>query len=208
LGLLVSNYIEISRPGDIQVRALTLSFFVSVLWISTTVAQNSTVAKPYESVDAYQIYSLLLPQEESYGFAKSTLVIQEETASNAAVEGACLSAEVANRFKGAISDYRRSQTKNWHLQRQFQIEKPYEIVDKATIGPLLKGGWDRYHDQYPRSGGYIFMSAVGFNKNKTLAIVYTGSICGGLCGRAQFHLLEKTQGHWKEVPAETCVTFS
>jgi hypothetical protein len=115
---------------------------------------------------------------------------------------------MANRFKGAISDYRRLQTKKWHLQRQFQIEKPYEIVNKETIALLLKGGWDGYSDQYPSSGGYIFMSAAGFNKNKTLAIVYTGSICGGLCGRAQFHLLEKVQGHWKEVPAATCVMVS
>jgi hypothetical protein len=193
-------------------RTLALSLIVSVLWIFTTVAQDSSAAQPYEVDDAYQIYSLLLPQEESYGFAKGTLIIQEETASNAAVSGACLSSEVANRFKDAIYDYKRSQAKKWLLKRQFQIEKPYEIVNKESMTLLFKGhgldGWDAYYDHYPRSGGYVFMSAVGFNKNKTLAIVYTGSICGGLCGRAQFHLVEKLQGHWKEVPAVTCVTVS
>jgi hypothetical protein len=191
-----------------QKRTLNLSLAVVVLCISTASAQDPSLPKPYESTDAYQIYSLLLPQEESYGFAKSTLIIQQETASHAAVNGACLSSEVASRFKGAISDYQRLQKTKWLLQRQFNIEKPYEIVNSDTIVLVLKSEWDAYYDRYPRSGGYIFMSAVGFNKNKTLAIVYTGSICGGLCGRAQFHLLEKVRDHWKEVPAVTCVTVS
>jgi len=38
-------------------------------------------AKTYDVEDAYRIYSLLLPHEESYGFAKATLIIQEETVS-------------------------------------------------------------------------------------------------------------------------------
>jgi hypothetical protein len=189
-------------------RVLNSSLVVVMLWISATGAQDSSLAKPYESADAYKIYSLLLPQEESYAFAKGTLIIRQETASNAAVEGACLSSELANRFKGAISDYRHSPKTKWLLQRQFDIGKPYEIVSSETIALVLKSGWDAYYDRHPRSGGYIFMSAVGFNKDKTLAIVYTGSICGGLCGRAQFHLLEKVQDHWKEEPAATCVAVS
>ena len=191
-----------------QIRSLNLSLAVAVLWISTTGAQDSSLATPSESPDAYQIYSLLLPQEESYGFAKSTLIIQQETTSNAAVEGACLSTDVTNRFKGAIADFRRAQKTKWLLQRRFDINRPYEIVSSDTIALVLKSDWDAYYDRYPKSGGYIFMSAVGFNKNKTLAIVYTGSICGGLCGRALFHLLEKVRDHWKEVPAATCVTVS
>jgi hypothetical protein len=192
-------------------RALALSLIVSVLWIGTPVAQDSSAAQAYEAADDYQIYSLLIPQQESYGFAKGTLIIQEETASNAEVSGACLSPDVVRRFKGAISDYRRSQTKKRLLKRQFQIEKPYEIVNEQTLNLLRGHGvdpWDVYYDHYPRSGGWIFMSPVGFNKNKTLAIVYMGSICGGLCGRAQFYLLEKVRGHWKEVPTATCVVVS
>ena len=52
------------------------------------------------------------------------------------------------------------------------------------------------------------MSAVGFNKETTLAVVYTGSSCGGLCGSWSFHLLEKTDGKWKEAPGVTCSMVS
>jgi hypothetical protein len=59
----------------------TLSFvlIVPVLGIVTAMPQEPSAAQPYVESDAYQIYSLLLPQEESYGFAEGTLIIQEET---------------------------------------------------------------------------------------------------------------------------------
>ena len=192
-------------------RTLSLTPIVLVLGVVTVMPQEPSAAKPYDDSDAYQIYSVLIPQEESYGFAKGTLIIQEETASNAPVVGACLDAETVKQFKVAISDYERSRTKPWLLNRHFQIEKPYEIVNKQTLALLRGHGldrWDDYYDRYPQSGGWVFLSPIGFNKTKTQAIVYTGSICGGLCGRSGFHVLEKVHGQWKEVPGVTCVTVS
>jgi hypothetical protein len=52
------------------------------------------------------------------------------------------------------------------------------------------------------------MSAVGLNQEKTRAVVYTGSSCGGLCGRWSFHLLDKLDGNWKTVPGVTCSAVS
>ena len=192
-------------------RTLFFVLIVSVFGMVTAMPQEPSAAQPYEEPDAYQIYSLLLPREESYGFAKGTLIIQEEAVSNAAAGGACLNSALAKQFGVAISDYERSRKKTRLLKRHFQIEKPYEIVNKQTLA-LFRGhgldSWDEYYDRYPQSGGYVFMSPVGFNKKKTQAVVYTGSICGGLCGRAQFHLFEKIRGEWKEVPGVTCVTVS
>lgn len=123
--------------------------------------QEPSAAQPYEEPDAYQIYSLLPPQQESYGFAKGTLVIQEETVDSAAVGGACPSPEVSKRFNDAASDYERVRTKRRFLQRQFKIEKPYEIADSKKIARLEASDQPR-----PRSGGHIFMSPVGFNNRK------------------------------------------
>lgn len=184
-------------------RTLSFALIVPILGIVTGMLQDPSAALPYDEPDAYQIYSLLLPEEESYHFAKGALIIQEETASNAVVGGACLNPETAKKFKGAISDYERSRTKPFFLQRQFKIEKPYEIVNSKTIARLEASDQPR-----PKSGGHIFMSPVGFNRGKTLAIVYIGSICGGLCGRSEFHLLTKVNGPWKEVSGVTCVTVS
>jgi len=178
-------------------RAPRLGLIVVVLNVLTAVAQNPIASRPYDAPEAYRIYSLLIAREEASG-TKVPLVIREETDTSAsAVGGACLSPEAAKRFKDSISDLERLRTKLWRLQRHFQIERPYEIVSGKDLA-----------SRAPLSGGYSFMSPVGFNKNKTLAIVYYGSICGGLCGQEKFHLLEKINGQWKEVPGVTGVTVS
>ena len=177
-------------------------------WSVIAAGQAPVAAKAYDVEDAYQIYSLLLPNEESYGFAKGTLIIQEGTVSNP-VSLQCVTPEAASRFKDAIADYKLLSSKQWLLQRRFQTAKPYEIVSSNDITVAFKdGGWDGFYKRYPDSGGYIVMSAVGFNKEITRAIVYTGSSCGGLCGSWRFHLLEKIDGKWKEVPGVTCAMYS
>jgi hypothetical protein len=171
-------------------------------------AQDLSSARPYDIAEAYQIYSLLLPHEESYGFGKGTLVIQEDTVSHT-LETVCFDPNSASRFKDALADYSYVQKRAWLLQRRFQIEKPYEL---DTVNLLFKergaDGWRDFYKRYPDSGGFIIQSPVGFNKAKTLAVVYTGSSCGGLCGLWRFHLLEKANGKWKEVPGVTCITVS
>ena len=63
---------------------------------------------------------------------------------------ACISLEVACQFKDAITDYNRVNLKRWSLQRQFQIDKPYEIVSPDTVGVLFKQGlWKAFEERYP-----------------------------------------------------------
>ena len=182
-----------------------------LLLLSGSFAQDSPAPKSYDIDEAYQIYNLLLPHEESYGFAKGTIVIQEDTVSHP-LEAACFDPKSASKFKDALVDYKNNQTSKWLLGRRFQIERNYELVNSDTINLLFKehgvDGWRDFYSRYPNSGGFIIMSPVGFNKAKTLAVVYTGSSCGGLCGSWRFHLLEKLDGKWKEVPGVTCSTVS
>jgi hypothetical protein len=189
-----------------EIRSLVVA---CLCWSAIAAGQSSVSAKTYDVEDAYQIYSLLLPHEESYSFAKGTLIIQEETELMRDGSEPCVTPEAASRFKEAIADYKRLNTRPWLLQRQFQIEKSYEIVSSETIGIVFRsGGWDGFPKRYPESAGYIIMSAVGFNKEKTLAVVYSGSSCGSLCGSWRFHLLAKIDGYWKEVTGVTCTTVS
>jgi hypothetical protein len=170
--------------------------------------QTSDTAKTYVE-EAYKLYSLLLPQQESYRFAKGTLIIQEDTVTNEAASHPCLTPEAASRFKDAITDYMSRNRQPRLLKRQFQINKAYELVSSDTIEALFnQGSWDSFFLRYPDSAGYITISAVGFNKDKTRAVLYMGNSCGGLCGSWGFHLLEKTDGKWKSSPGVTCFTAS
>jgi hypothetical protein len=177
-------------------------------WSAIAAGQTSVALKPYEVEDAYQIYSLLLPHEESYSYAKGELIIQQDTEQKHEALSSCLTVEAANKFKDAISDLTIWRTRvgfcrgSLKLQNrtiwsaQLRLAKSFDNCPVVGIVP---------NKRYPDSGGYFIVSLVGFNKNKTQAIVYTGSTCASLCGRWGFHLLEKVQGKWKE---ESGVTAS
>lgn len=194
------------RCDHATTRVVTVAFF---LCSSNAVAQHPTAAEPYHATEAYLVYSVLLPHEEAVESATGTLVVREETVSNPEAPEPCSTPESAVKFKDAIAGYKQENGKPWLLQREFQSEKPYEIVNSDTLDVLLKqDGWDAFYRRYPGSGGYVILSAVGFNPAKTQAIAYTGSACGSLCGTWRWHLMEKIAGKWKESPGVSCVTVS
>jgi hypothetical protein len=102
-----------------------MGFFSSIVLASILCvcvsAENKTAAE-YDDQDAYAIYSLLLPSEQSYGFAKGTIVIRQETGTPVNPDDRCLTAEAASEFKDAIQGYKR-QTAPMLLQRRFEIDK-------------------------------------------------------------------------------------
>jgi hypothetical protein len=203
-----------SKPCRMETSRMRIAIHIPLVLISLSsglMAQDVSAAKPYDVDEAYQVYSVLLPHEESYGFAKGTLVIQKETVSHS-IESGCFDSKSASRFRDALTDYSNMQMGKWLLQKNFRIEKSYDLVSSETINLLFKergvAGWQDFYHRYPNSGGFIIMSPVGFNKTKTLAVVYTGSSCSGLCGRWGFHLLEKSDGKWREVPGVSCFTVS
>jgi hypothetical protein len=178
---------------------LTVSLTVLLLSVASPVAQESPATQPYDDADAYRIYSLLLPHEEAYSFAKDALMIQENAVPED-ISGACLRQTDASRFKGAIAGYNRTNKTKWLFQRQFQIAKPYRIVSAKVISAL---------PDHPQGAvSFVRMSAVGFNREKTQAIVFVKSSCGGLCGPWRFHILKKAHGKWSEIPVAMCVGAS
>jgi hypothetical protein len=77
----------------------------------------------------------------------------------------------------------------------------------TSAGPM---GWDAFYGAYPKSRGYLRVSAVGFDKAHDHAIVYMAHACGGLCGQAGYHFLERTADGWKGacLDVSTCMVVS
>src|ERR1035438_4288076 len=113
-----------------------------LLGSSGVTAQSDVTPQVYADTEAYRVYSVLLPHEESAELAKGTLVIQEESQVDPEPPETCLPNEDRQKFAEAIADYKRVNRKPWLLQRHFEVQNPYQIVSTETIHVLLKqGGW-------------------------------------------------------------------
>ena len=180
-------------------RTSAAPLFIFSLLTATGGSQVSAHPQPYNIAEAYKIYSLLIPREPSYAFGKDKVLIREE-----AVEGGspCLTTSAAKKFADAVVAFNRLRQKKWVLQPRFQLDKPYKLIGPEEIKALP--------DYPPQSAAasYVEMSTVGFNRDKTQAVLFMGSPCGGLCGEWRFHLFEKVHGKWQEVPGVSCSMFS
>jgi hypothetical protein len=180
------------------------SFLPLFLFVASTFLQSQRASEiaeqPYDVDEAYAVYSAVLPDEWTVraGHAKR-LVISSETA----FLGTCLTPEEESKGRQApaIADYHRANQKRWTLLPQFKIELPYALVPRekltaffTTAGP---GGWAQFYERYPDSAGWIEFSAVGFNQDKTLAVLYVAHHCGGVCGGGTIRALQKKDGKWQ-----------
>ncbi|MDT7605338.1 MAG: hypothetical protein QOF61_3335 [Acidobacteriota bacterium] len=172
-----------------------------LLIMFSLLAQNPAVTKdapaePYVDADAYEVYSTILPSEWPLSVANAkTLVIRSATVDYKM----CLVPEKESEglVGAAISDYAKKNEKTWLLQPLFNLELRYQLIAAGELKSTFeRGGWDNFYKQHPNSGGWIELSAVGFNADKTVAVVYMGHHCGMLCGGGGFHVLQKKDGKW------------
>jgi hypothetical protein len=168
-----------------------------VLFLALLTVPSQNVLNVYEEASAYEVYAAILPSEWPLRVAHAKqLVIRRETTAYEM----CLKPEreFEDKLGPAISDYVEVNKKQWWLQPKISIDQTYQFLEADNFSKIMKhGGWDEYYREYPESGGLISLSAVGFNPDKTVAVVYMGHYCGPLCGGGTFHVLEKADGKWQ-----------
>jgi hypothetical protein len=179
--------------------AMLLTSFVMLMVLATAQEKDSSEMKAYDDPEAYKVYSAILPNQWPWSEANATtLMIRTQTEPYAM----CIAPDKESEkiVGSAIADYKKKNRTKWLLQREFDIAKPYEMVPGEEIDGIFKtegtAGWKTFYERHPNSGGWIELSAVGFNPSKTIAVVYAGHSCGGLCGGGTFHTLQKIDGKW------------
>jgi hypothetical protein len=83
----------------------------------------------------------------------------------------------------------------WRVEQRFDLPQ-YALVGPADLKAIEQRS--RVADGFPFNASVIFhVSAVGFNRNGTRALVYVGHHCGSLCGGGTYDLLFKKDGRWQ-----------
>ena len=181
---------------------------VTVLMLAiviSTGAQTPTSVQPQplDDPEAYKVYAALLAEEWTIRSAHAkTVVFQAETVTNPT----CMPSgkPLETDWLPVLTDFRSANATPKALRGDFDLGVPYVVAPAADIRLTFQsstsrmGGWDGFYQKYPDSGGYMLVSAVGFDATKQRAMVYMAHSCGMLCGGGTHHLLEKVGGAWRE----------
>lgn len=174
-----------------------LLLVTSLLLFQVVATSQDNRPQPYEDTEAYQVYSAIIPPGWLVRIAKAkALVIQAETDAGFRM---CLEPDAESKkiIGTAIADYLKVNKKTWLIQKNIKLEMPYQIIDKEKVNSIFKNeSWNEFNNQYPDAKGFIKLSAVGYNPEKTVAVVYSGWRCGIRCGGGEYHVLQKKDGKW------------
>lgn len=164
-----------------------------------------------EENDSYEIYSMLLRTEMPPQWNIRAWAIRQEThayPNYGGSLGVCLqpSQDQKSIYEPLIEDYIAKNN-----EKKLVLKRKFDLSQYALIGPTeIKAIQERPRaSAFPFSTSVIFqVSAVGFNRDGTRALVYVGHDCGSLCGGGGYHLLVKKNGQWqvdREYRGLTCV---
>jgi hypothetical protein len=139
--------------------------------------------EPYLDVEAYRVYGALLPQPVPPRF----LVILNETSRAYADSDDCLphGDEFLKSWGDVVENYRmENRQRRKLLPISPVIEPSYRLYSRSKLPDS-----PRTHREF---------SSVGFNHDKTRALVFLWRYCGLLCGDGNFYFLEKKDNEWQE----------
>jgi hypothetical protein len=157
--------------------------------------ESSGTGEPYNDADAYDVYSAIIPivdpnpQTHTWLIRIDTLPILHGSSLSERARGEWQKARGADT---ALDDYSKVNAKRWLLQRSFTLARPYALVTRDEIKAMFPSKTEGVMEEQ-----WIQLSAVGFNADKTVAVVYMAHFCGEECGDGKPFVLQKHDGKWK-----------
>jgi hypothetical protein len=182
-------------------RARTAFLVCLLILASVVVHPQSRPADVIGEQEAYDIYAMLLAKLDPVTTAHAkTIIIQAESATSR--ECMPKGKPLEEDWRSVVDDFTRQNSRVVKLSRRFpSMPVLYRLVKQSEIQRALRrpGYWRTFYAKFPDSGGYHAVSAVGFNEQKTRAMVYVEYLCDVLCGSGAYRFLEKHDGQWTEV---------
>jgi hypothetical protein len=186
--------------------SLILLATLSSVWV--VARQSDKTTSPYQNPDAYDVYSAVLSMGGPWGDSKSLVVLKElppkEWPIGSPRDALLGDEEFRGNFESIFKSFEQTNRQSVFLENLFAIHKPYQLVGSAELEAAFHrpetsvqhDGWEGFRQNFTNSAGYLILSAVGFNPEKTIAVVFVDYRCGGLCGSARYYILEKRDKDW------------
>jgi hypothetical protein len=100
-------------------------------------------------------------------------------------------------------NFRLNNEKPVKLTNGFNLKVKVNLISRDEMSAIFQrrnekyDGWEFFRQRYPTADAIITFSRVGFNGDKTQALMYVGYQCDWLCGEGSYVLLAKEKGDWK-----------
>ena len=102
----------------------------------------------------------------------------------------------------AINDYCNKNKENNSLDLLVPLSVKHVVLAKNQLKKIFKPGlnlnekWEEFYKIYPDTEGIVTLSRPGFNKDRSIAVIYMWNQFGSLGGIGQYYLFEKKDGRW------------
>jgi hypothetical protein len=156
----------------------------------------------YADPEAYAIYAAVLPMIWNWELHEpKSLIFREETEFSAteSSDNLCIKGDKAfyGTWGSTLKAYVTANQVPRRLLRMFPVDKTYILVPERELNELIrKSHWQDFYTRYPDAKSYVSMSSVGFNAQKTKALLTMTYNCGMLCMEGTYYLMEKQNGAW------------
>jgi hypothetical protein len=176
------------------------------------VAAQPEIPRAIADEASLAIYRMVLTtQWPASAMTARRLVIQAETT----VFRPCLEPDrqpVPDDWRPVFERFAAANATTWLIPAGQDLGRAHLIVPTATIARAFSSrpdpetfGWKGFHQTFPGSNGYLQLSAVGFNEDRSRAAVYVGHHCGGLCGGGRIYFVERRGERWQPSPLNRCM---
>src|SRR5262249_7441755 len=142
------------------------------------------------------IWNWELQEPKSLIFQQETEPLEGTSESNLCIKG---DKNFDRAWGSTLKAYVTGNQTSRRLLPMFPIEKTYILVPEEDLKNLIEeSGWEGFYVRYPEAKSYVSMSSVGFNAQKTKAVLTMTYSCGTLCMEGTYYLMEKKHEKWVE----------
>jgi hypothetical protein len=168
-------------------------------------AEIATVQDP----DEYAVWSILLVRRYSYRNHR-TFVIRDRTATDTNPRDLLPYAYLSEE---AFSDFQAKNKEQYRLESRLSVTPPCVFIPKEKEDSLfptahitsidsdsieqMQNNWNQFYQEYPGMHGIVTFSRVGFNLDKSQAVVYVRYDGGIMTHRGEYFVFAHKSRSWE-----------
>jgi hypothetical protein len=165
---------------------------------------SSPITQASPEPEEYVVYNALL-KEMFIGKETKQLVVEKYTAVSDYSNGdpGQMLEMLSPLSKETTEDFKTKNEQPYELSDRFNLKVKINFLGKNELEQLFRrrdekyDGWKIFRQKYRTAGAIVTLSRVGFNADKSQALIFVGYQCDWLCGEGNYILLIKKEGEWK-----------